>query len=53
MASIHRLKVAYNNDIILRMLLRLPKYCSASIMFVENCIPKSEAVIRNLVYKLM
>ena len=35
------------------MLLRLPKYCSASTMFVENCVPNSEAVIRNLVYKFM
>ena len=50
-ASIHKLKVAYNN--VFWMLLRLLKYCSASTMFVENCVPNSEAVIRNLVYKFM
>ena len=50
-ASIHKLKVGYNN--VFWMLLRLPKYCSASTMFVENCVPNSQAVIRNLVYKFM
>ena len=49
--SIHKLKVAYNN--VFRMLLTLPKHCSASTMFVENCVPNSQAVIRNLVYKCM
>ena len=48
MASIHKLKVTYNN--VFWMLLN---YCSVSIMFVENCVPNSEAEIRNLVYKFM
>ena len=38
-ASIHTLKVVYNN--IFRKLLRLPKYCSAYTMFVENCVHNS------------
>ena len=38
-ASIHKLKVAYNN--VFRMFLRLPKYCSASTIFVENCVLNS------------
>ena len=48
MTSIYQLNVVYNN--VLRM---LPKYCSASTMFVENCFPNSQAVIRKLVYKCM
>ena len=46
-ASIKKLNVAYND--VCQMMLRLPKCCSASTMFVENCVPNSEAVIRNLV----
>ena len=47
-ASIHKLHVAYNN--VFQLLLIQPKYCSASTMFVENRVPKSKAVIRNVVY---
>ena len=49
--SFHRLNVCYNN--ILRRLLRRPCYCSASALFAECGIPKSKAVIRNLIYKFI
>ena len=44
-ASFHSLNVAYNN--ILRRLLRRPRFCSASGLFVECRIPNCKAVIRN------
>ena len=50
-ASFHRLNVAYNN--ILRRLLRRPRFCSASGLFVECRIPNCKAVIRNLIFKFM
>ena len=48
-ASIHKLHVAYNN--VFRLLLRQPKYFSVPTMFIENHVPNSKAVIRNIVYK--
>ena len=50
-ASFHRLNVAYNN--ILRRLLRRPRFCSASGLFVECRIPNCKAVIRNLIFRFM
>ena len=50
-ASIRKLHVAYNN--VFHLLLNQPKYCSASIMFVEYHVPDSKPVIRNRVYKFM
>ena len=51
MYSFHRLNVAYNN--ILRRLLRRPRFCSASGLFVECRIPNCKAVIRNLIFRFM
>ena len=50
-ASIQKLHVAHNK--VFRLLLRQPKYCSASTMLVENRVHNSKAVIRNIVYKFM
>ena len=50
-AGIHKLHVAYNNGF--QLLLRQPKCCSASNMFVENHIPSSKTMIRNTVYKFI
>ena len=50
-ASYHRLNVAYNN--VLRRLLRRPRFCSASGLFVECRIPNCKAVIRNLIFRFM
>ena len=50
-SSFHRLNVAYNN--ILRRLLRRPRFCSASGVFVECRIPNCKAVIRNLIFRFM
>ena len=50
-ASFHRFNVAYNN--ILRRLLRRPRFCSASGLFVECRIPNCKAVIRNLIFRFM
>ena len=50
-ASFHRLNVAYNN--VLRRLLRRPRFCSASGLFVECRIPNCKAVIRNLIFRFM
>ena len=50
-ASFHCLNVAYNN--ILRRLLRRPRFCSASGLFVECRIPNCKAVIRNLIFRFM
>ena len=49
--SINKLYVAYNNAF--RMLLNLPRDCSASGMFVNNNVNTCPAVIRNLVYRFM
>ena len=41
--------VAYNNAF--RMLMNLPRGCSASGMFAENNVRSCQAIIRNLVYR--
>ncbi len=49
--SMQRLTVAYNDA--MRMLLRVPRYFSASQMFAEVNVPACQAVIRNLTHKFM
>jgi len=49
--SINRLNVAYND--VMRLLLRVPRYTSASQMFTNVHVPTCHAVIRNLTYKFM
>ena len=46
-ASFHRLNV------VLRRLLRRPRFCSASGLFAECRIPNCKAVIRNLIFRFM
>ena len=46
--SMRRLKVAYNDA--LRMLLRVPRWHSASELFVTNGLPTLEALLRQLMY---
>ena len=50
-AAIRKLYVAYNNAF--RMLLKMPRDCSASGMFAENNVPSCQAVIRNLIFRFM
>ena len=50
-SSLHRLTVAYNDA--MRMLLRVPRYFSASQMFAELNVPACSAVLRNLMYKFI
>ena len=47
--SIKKLKIAYNNG--LRRLLNLPKYNSASEMFVNLNIPSFSELLRKLVFR--
>ena len=49
--TMNKLTVAYNDA--MRMLLRVPRYMSASQMFAYMQVPACQAVIRNLVYKFM
>ena len=49
--TMKKLNVAYNDA--MRMLLRVPRYMSASQMFAYMQVPACQAVIRNLVYKFM
>jgi hypothetical protein len=49
MYSIRKLNVAYND--IMRLLLRLPRYHSASQLFANIGVPNFQAVIRNLIFK--
>ena len=49
--SLRKLTVTYND--VMRLLLCLPKWHSASQMFVNINVPTCQAVIRNLVYKFM
>ena len=44
-----KINVAYNNAF--RMIMRLPRYCSASNMFAMCNVPSCQAVMRNLVYR--
>ena len=50
-ASINRIKVAYNNAF--RILMQLPKNCSASEMFVTRRVNTVNSLLRNLKYSLM
>ena len=49
--SMQRLTVAYNDA--MRMLLKVPRYLSASQMFAELQVPACQAVIRNLMFKFI
>ncbi len=49
--SLNKLKVAYND--IMRMLLRLPRWHSASEIFVNVKVPTCQALVRNLIFKFM
>ena len=46
--SMRKLKIAYNND--LRGILNLPKYNSASEMFVNLNIPSFDELLRKFVF---
>ena len=49
--SVHRIRVAYNNCF--RMLLKLPRFCSASGMFVERRVPSFDEIIRKSKYSIL
>lgn len=49
--TIHRLTVAYNYTF--RLLLRVPRWHSASQLFVDAHIPTCEALLRHLTFKFM
>ena len=49
--SMKRLTVAYNDA--MRLLLRVPRYVSASQMFAELHVPACQGVIRNLMFKFI
>ena len=44
-----KINVAYNNAF--RMIMQLPRYCSASNMFAMCNVPSCQEVMRNLVYR--
>ena len=48
-AAMRKINVAYNNAF--RMIMQLPRYCSASNMFAMCNVPSCQAVMRNLVYR--
>ncbi len=50
-SSMQRLRVAYNDG--LRLLLQVPRWHSASQLFVKCNIPNCEALLRNLMYNFM
>ena len=50
-ASLHKLQVAYNDA--LRILLRRPRWCSASEMFVAAGVNTLQATMRNVMYKFI
>lgn len=50
-SSMWRFTVAYNGSI--RLLLKAPRSCSTSQMFVNFGVPTCSAVIRNLTYRCM
>ena len=50
-ASLQKLKVAYNDA--MRILLRRPRWCSASEMFVAARVNTFQAVLRNLMYRFV
>ena len=49
--SMKKLTVAYNDC--MRILLRVPRFLSASQMFVNMQVPTCQAVLRNLMYKFI
>lgn len=49
--NMQRLNVAYNDG--MRMLLKLPRWCRASEMFVNVGMPNCSVVLCNLMYKFM
>uniref|UniRef100_A0A8C1PP13 Reverse transcriptase domain-containing protein n=1 Tax=Cyprinus carpio TaxID=7962 RepID=A0A8C1PP13_CYPCA len=49
--SMQRLKVAYNDA--MRLLLRVPRWHSASHLFVSNRVPTCEALLRQLMFGFM
>ena len=49
--AIKKLIVAYNNAF--RMLMKLPRDCSASGMFANNRVPSGQAILRNLCFKFL
>ena len=49
--TMNRLKIAYNDS--LRMVLRIPRYCSASEMFAYTNVPSCQCVIRLHIYCFM
>ena len=49
--SLQKLTVAYNDC--MRLLLKAPRCCSASQMFVDINVPTCPAVLRNLIYRFM
>ena len=50
-ARMRKLQVAYNDAF--RILLKLPRWTSASFMFVHSNVPTFHAVLRNLMFKFM
>ena len=46
---LRKINVAYNNAF--RMIMQLPRYCSASDIFAMCIVPSCQAVTRNLVYR--
>ena len=50
-AKINKIKVAYNDA--LRILLKAPRWESASALFVSANVPTFQAILRNLMYKFM
>ena len=46
--SLNKLKVAYNNGC--QLLLKEPRWCSASSLFVYHNVPTFDALIRKLIY---
>ena len=49
--SMNKLRVAYND--IMRLLLKLPRWHSASQIFANVNVPACQDVIRNLIFKFM
>ena len=49
--TLQRLNVAYNDA--LRLLLRVPRWHSASVLFVNQGIPTFKALLRKLMYSFM
>ena len=50
-AKLRKLQVAYNDAF--RILLKLPRWTSASTLFVTSNVPTFHALLRNLIYKFM